>query len=601
MAAAAEVVAARPPMGWSSWNTFGCAISEALIRNVSEQMVALGLADAGYEYVNVDDCWSERERDNATGELVASRDRFPSGMGALGAFVHARGLKFGLYSDRGFRTCQAFPGLLGSEARDVATMAAWGVDFLKNDACYTISPNVKENLGSGQSAPQWPLPAAYELYAKTFGALAASGRAIAHNIKDGVAPLRARDVSHLRRCGYDIGDSFGSVVGAFRSCPTGASSDAGPGFWNDPDSLEVGHGAQTRAEYVAHFTLWCAMKAPLILGMDLAAPACADCAGGASDVWAIVMNRELIAINQDALAHRSNRSRRASPVRAAARPSFGRDRSRVTTRHSCCSTRRTTTRRACASTSCATSASRWVPSRPLVTSGPTPPRRSSRARKTSRSTSTRTPSSRCASTRRAICCSERTARANARVQRARRARAPRAPPPRRRRGPRDDRAAAATPLWPMRGFDARHSGRATATAATARARRRGPLRRAGRRRAAAAASEVARRVGPRGRRAARRRRGVRRGRVRNRPRHGRAAVGGGRERHGLGSPLVVAVGARELRGRRQRGRRRARARHGDGALVWAARTGGPVFSSPVYSEAAGLLFVGSWDDRLYAL
>ena len=238
-AAAAEVVAARPPMGWSSWNTFGCAISEALIRNASEQMVALGLADAGYEYVNVDDCWSERERDNATGELVASRDRFPSGMGALGAFVHARGLKFGLYSDRGFRTCQAFPGLLGSEARDVATMAAWGVDFLKNDACYTISPNVKENLGSGQSAPQWPLPAAYDLYAKTFGALAASGRAIAHNVKDGVAPLRARDVSHLRRCGYDIGDSFGSVVGAFRSCPTGASSDAGPGFWNDPDSLEV--------------------------------------------------------------------------------------------------------------------------------------------------------------------------------------------------------------------------------------------------------------------------------------------------------------------------------------------------------------------------
>jgi alpha-galactosidase len=290
-------LAPTPPMGWSSWNAVGCDVSEALIRNVSSQLVALGLRDLGYRYVNLDDCIVAPFRDNATGALLPARS-FPSGFAALGASLHAQGLRFGFYSDRGFRTCQGLPGLLDAEERDAAQLAAVGVDFLKNDGCFGGSPGSKGWVTNGNQQP-----GALRQYARMQAALRATGRPIVHNVKADIDPLRAREVGQMRRCGGDIHDDFGAAVGSFMNCASSAGIPAalvGPNNWNDADSLEVGNGGQTLDEYTAHFALWCVGKHPLILGCRLDEARCKDCDSPAQ-VLAIVANKELIDINQDAL------------------------------------------------------------------------------------------------------------------------------------------------------------------------------------------------------------------------------------------------------------------------------------------------------------
>ena len=227
-------------------------------------------------------------------------------MKQLGSMIHSKGLKFGLYSDRGFRTCQEFPGLLDNEALDVSTMAGWGIDFLKNDGCYTSSPN---NEGGLQ-----PDPSASENYRRTMDAINASGRSIVHNVKGipgGGCPIEdARQLSNLRRCGGDIGGDFGSAVGEFEGCQPNqwaAGYSSGHGFWNDPDSLEIGNGGQTIQEYAAHFSMWCVMKAPLILGFDLANPRSKD--GTPKDIFNILLNKDMIAVNQDLLGIPATKAR----------------------------------------------------------------------------------------------------------------------------------------------------------------------------------------------------------------------------------------------------------------------------------------------------
>ena len=230
-------------------------------------------------------------------------DVLQAGMKTLGDMIHGKGLKYGLYSDRGFRTCQGFPGLLDNEALDAKTMAGFGIDFFKNDGCYTTSP--ADEGDGGVSGNGMPDPSAFPHYSKMHAALAATGRAIVHNVKGvpggGCAASAGRAVSNMRRCGGDIGDAFGSAVGEFMSCAETGDPNAGPGFWNDPDSLEVGNGKQSKAEYMAHFSMWCVGKHPLILGLALGdptkAPSCTDCSSP-EDVLAILRNRDLIAINQ---------------------------------------------------------------------------------------------------------------------------------------------------------------------------------------------------------------------------------------------------------------------------------------------------------------
>lgn len=282
-----ENLAQTPPMGWSSWNKFGCNISENDIRGIADALVSSGLADCGYVYVNIDDCW-HGERD-AQGNIQCDPETFPSGMKALGDYLHSKGLKFGIYSDAGCKTCAGEPGSLGHEYQDALTYASWGVDYLKYDWCNTPDQNT---IGS---------------YRLMRDALRSAGRPIVFSICEWgtTRPWEwAAETGHLWRTTGDIGCMFDNDkhYGGNYWNPLGVvqiidkneplRQFAGPGHWNDPDMLEVGNG-MTENEDRAHFTLWCMMAAPLILGNDVR---------DMSDATkAILMNKEVIAIDQDPL------------------------------------------------------------------------------------------------------------------------------------------------------------------------------------------------------------------------------------------------------------------------------------------------------------
>jgi alpha-galactosidase len=284
----ANGLAMTPPMGWNSWNKFGCNVNETIVRRVADAMVSSGMRDAGYLYVVIDDCW-HGPRD-ALGNITVDRERFPSGMRALADYVHARGLKFGIYSDAGRTTCGGRPGSQGHEYQDALTYASWGVDYLKYDWCATGTRNAEE---------------AYALMAD---ALRASGRDIVFSICEwgGNQPwLWASNIGNLWRTTGDIYDHWDGVDRWQHGVMNIVDSNeplwpfAGPGHWNDPDMLEVGNGGMTDIEYRSHFSLWAMMAAPLIAGNDIAAmtPATHD----------ILTNREVIAVDQDALGVQGRR------------------------------------------------------------------------------------------------------------------------------------------------------------------------------------------------------------------------------------------------------------------------------------------------------
>ena len=268
-------VARTPPMGWNSWNHFGCDVSAQLIRETADAMAANGLRDAGYQYVVIDDCWQVAR--DARGRLVADSVRFPGGMKPLADYVHARGLKFGIYTDAGRRTCQGRPGTYGSEDLDARTFAEWGVDYVKEDWCYA----------EGLDAPTQ--------YAKFHDALAKAGCPIVFSICEwgSAAPWEwGPATGNLWRTTGDIEDTWNSMLALLDISGQHASA-ARPGAWNDPDMLEVGNGGMTDDEYRAHFSLWAIMAAPLMAGNDVRAlsPATRD----------ILVNREVIAVDQDSL------------------------------------------------------------------------------------------------------------------------------------------------------------------------------------------------------------------------------------------------------------------------------------------------------------
>lgn len=268
-------LARTPPMGWNSWNHFGCDVSARLVRETADAMVSSGLRDAGYEYVVIDDCWQVAR--DPSGRLVADSTRFPDGIKPLADYVHARGLKFGLYTDAGRKTCQGRPGTYGHEAQDARTFAAWGVDYVKEDWCYA----------EGLDAPTQ--------YAKFRDALAAAGRPIVLSICEWGSHtpwVWGPRTGNLWRTTGDIEDSWNSMIANLDISGQHAAA-AGPGAWNDPDMLEVGNGGMTDDEYRAHFSLWAIMAAPLIAGNDVRAlsPATRD----------VLLNREVIAVDQDSL------------------------------------------------------------------------------------------------------------------------------------------------------------------------------------------------------------------------------------------------------------------------------------------------------------
>jgi alpha-galactosidase len=300
-------LALTPPMGWNSWNKFGCNVSEDLIKSMADGMVASGMKQAGYQYVVIDDCW-QVSRD-ADGLIVPDAQRFPSGMKALGDYIHSKGLKFGIYSDAGEKTCAGRPGSMGHEYQDALQYAKWGVDYLKYDWCNTGKRNAEE------------------AYATMRDALKAAGRPIVFSMCEwGTAKpwLWAKDTGHLWRTTGDIGDLWSGkakwpdggccALGVLEivDLQVGLDAHAGPGHWNDPDMLEVGNGGMTTAEYRAHFSLWCVLAAPLIAGNDLRSMK--------PEIREILTNAEVIAINQDALGREGQRVAKDGELEAWAKP-----------------------------------------------------------------------------------------------------------------------------------------------------------------------------------------------------------------------------------------------------------------------------------------
>ena len=273
-------LARTPQMGFNNWNSTHCGstFNEDMIRSIADLFVSQGLKDAGYEYVNVDDCWAASDRDPQTGRLVPDPARFPHGIKALADYVHAKGLKFGIYTSAGTRTCaDTMPGGLDHEDIDARTFADWGVDYLKYDNC--------NNQGRD----------AVQRYTRMRDALAATGRPILYSVVEwgqNQPWLWGKDVGNSWRTTGDIGDSYASMLSIVHQ-NMALAQFAGPGHWNDPDMMEIGNGGMTDVEYRSHFSLWSIMAAPLLIGTDLreATP----------ETLAILRNREVIGVDQDRL------------------------------------------------------------------------------------------------------------------------------------------------------------------------------------------------------------------------------------------------------------------------------------------------------------
>jgi len=274
-------LARTPPMGWNSWNHFGCNVSALLIRQVADAMAGNGMRDAGYQYVTIDDCWQVAR--DANGVIVADSARFPGGIKPLADYVHSKGLKFGIYTDAGRLTCQKRPGSYGHEEQDARTYAQWGVDYVKVDWCNA----------EGIDAPSQ--------YAKIRDALLKSGRPIVYSICEWGSnrPWEwAPPVGNLWRTTDDITDRWSSVM-AIVDLSSQYWHVAKPGAWNDPDMLEVGNGGMSRDEYRAHFSLWAIMAAPLVAGNDVRTMM--DSTRMAAATRDILLNKEVIAVDQDSL------------------------------------------------------------------------------------------------------------------------------------------------------------------------------------------------------------------------------------------------------------------------------------------------------------
>lgn len=295
-----------PQMGFNNWNSTHCRpeFDEAMIRGIADKFISLGLKDAGYRYVNIDDCWANWQRDK-NGNLQANPKRFPSGIKALAEYIHQRGLKFGLYSSAGTSTCEplkenrGFPGGLGHEKQDAATFASWDVDYLKYDNCN----NQKID--------------AHKRYTDMAEALRATGRPIFFSVCEwgenkpwlwaGKPPV---DAQSWRTTG-DITDTYASMLKIFKENVV-LDSYATPGHWNDPDMLEVGNGGMTDVEYRSHFSLWSIMAAPLLIGTDLRTIK--------PDALQILLNKEIIAVDQDPLGKQGHQVRDADGIHVIVKP-----------------------------------------------------------------------------------------------------------------------------------------------------------------------------------------------------------------------------------------------------------------------------------------
>jgi alpha-galactosidase len=307
-ALAAEPAASTPPMGWNSWNHFAAKIDDATVRAQADAMVSSGLRDAGYRYINIDDTWEgARGADGA----IQPNAKFPD-MKALADYVHAKGLKLGIYSSPGPKTCAGYEGSQGHEAQDARTYAAWGIDYLKYDLC-SLGPSMIA-AGSLEKAQAIELTA----YQKMGEALRATGRPIVYS-------LCQYGFDQVWRWGGDVGGNLWRTTGDIEDKyprmaeigfgQAGLAKYARPGRWNDPDMLEVGNGGMNPTEYRTHMSLWALLAAPLLAGNDLSKMS--------PDTLAILTNRDVIAIDQDPAGPQGDRVRAEGPLEIWVKPLAG--------------------------------------------------------------------------------------------------------------------------------------------------------------------------------------------------------------------------------------------------------------------------------------
>jgi alpha-galactosidase len=292
-------LALTPPMGWNDWNSFGCNVSAQLVEQTADTIVSSGMRDAGYQYVNIDDCWMAPAR-SASGHLVPDPAKFPGGITAVANYVHGRGLKLGIYESAGTATCAGYPGSLDHERTDAADFAAWGVDYLKYDNC--------NNQGRDY----------HQRYEAMRDALAATGRPIVYSLcewgQENVWNWGA-GTGNLWRTTDDIQATYASMLSIVHS-QEGFARYAGPGGWNDPDMLEVGNGMSDQEDR-AEFSLWSIMAAPLIAGNDLRS--------ASAGTLGIYTNRRVIAVDQDPLGRQGVQVQTANGLDVLAKPLSGGD------------------------------------------------------------------------------------------------------------------------------------------------------------------------------------------------------------------------------------------------------------------------------------
>ena len=316
-------LARTPQMGWNNWNSLGCAASQDLLLDTSSTLISSGLRDVGYNYVVLDDCWSSER--NSKGKLVADKEKFPKGMKWVAEKLHEQDLLFGMYSSAGELTCAGYPGSLDWEKEDADSFASWDVDYLKYDNCYhrgrfgfpEVSFNRYNNMAQALNNTGrkilYGLCTWGEDYVHTWGQSLANSWRISGDIYDSfdrpddlcscTDPKDPHCVAPGTHC---------SVVNIVNRVAPFVDRGA-PGGWNDLDSLEVGHGGMSDEEYKAHFSLWAALKSPLVIGADLRHLS--------AETLTILNNPAIIAVNQDPLGRSAIRIRRNTTV--AKDPDYG--------------------------------------------------------------------------------------------------------------------------------------------------------------------------------------------------------------------------------------------------------------------------------------
>jgi alpha-galactosidase len=307
----AQTVAATPPMGWNSWNYFADKVTDKDIRAAADEIAASGMKDAGYIYINIDDTW-EAERDS-TG-LLHTNSKFPD-MKALADYVHSKGLKLGIYSGPGTKTCGGYTASLGHELQDAQMYAAWGIDYLKYDLCSFIPDVMHKQAPNDEAAQMRLMHAAYVTMGK---ALQSTGRPIVYSLCqygwDSPWEWAPALGGNSWRTTGDIDPHWDRIYTILEQ-QAGLEKYAGPGHWNDPDMLEVGNGKLSLAENRAHFSMWAMLASPLLAGNDLP--------NMKPEIKAILTNRDVIAIDQDSLGKQASRVYADGEVEVWTRPLSG--------------------------------------------------------------------------------------------------------------------------------------------------------------------------------------------------------------------------------------------------------------------------------------